>query len=55
MLTTSSRKHIEVISNAHIVSLKYKLITSTRHADDLSIGFDRDRRRRQRELIINKN
>ena len=28
----------------------YKLLTSSRGSDDLSIGFDRDRNRRQREL-----
>ena len=28
----------------------YKLITSSKGSDDLSIGFDRDRNRRQREL-----
>ena len=33
----------------------YKLITSSRGSDDLSIGFDRDRGRRQRELTNNKN
>ena len=33
----------------------YKLITSSRDSDDLSIGFDRDRGRRQRELTNNKN
>ena len=33
----------------------YKLITSTRDTDDLSIGFNRDRIRRQRELSINKS
>ena len=33
----------------------YKLITSARNSDDLSIGFDRDRGRRQRELTNNKN
>ena len=32
----------------------YKLITSARDIDDLSIGFDRDRDRRQQELTINK-
>ena len=31
----------------------YKLITSARNTD-LSIGFDRDRGRRQRELTSNK-
>ena len=33
----------------------YKLITSARSTDDLFIGFDRDRGRRQRELTNNKN
>ena len=33
----------------------YKPITSRRSSDDLSIGFDRDRIRRQRELTNNKN
>ena len=32
----------------------YKLLTSSRGRDDLSIGFDRDRKRRQRELTNNK-
>ena len=39
-LTTSSGKPLEDISHAHIVSLMYKLITSARDSDDLSIGFD---------------
>ena len=42
-LTTSSEKHLENIDHAHIVSLMYKLLTSSRDSDDLSIGFDRDR------------
>ena len=54
-LTTSSGKHLENIDHAHIVSLMYKLLTSSRGSDDLSIGFDRDRGRRQRELTNNKN
>ena len=33
----------------------YKLLTSSRDSDDLSIGFDRDRNRRKRELTNNKN
>ena len=33
----------------------YKLLTSSRGSDDLSIGFDRDRNRRQRELSNNKS
>ena len=53
-LTTSSGKHLEDISHAHIVSLMYKLLTSSKDSDDLSIGFDRNRDRRQRELTNNK-
>ena len=52
---TSSGKHLEKISHAHFVSLMYKLITSARRSHDLSIGFDRDCKRRQRELTNNKN
>ena len=33
----------------------YKLLTSSRDNDDLSIGFDRDRNRRKRELTNNNN
>ena len=54
-LTTSSGKHLEEINHSHIVSLMYKLITSAKDTNDLSIGFDRDRNRRQRELTNNKN
>ena len=54
-LTTSSGKHLEEISHAHIVSLMYKLLTSSRDSDDLSIGFDRNRGRRKNELSNNKN
>ena len=53
-LITSSRKHSEDINHAHIVCLMYKLITSARNTDDLSIGFDRSRDRRQRQLTNNK-
>ena len=53
-LTTSSGKHLENVDHAHIVSLMYKLLTSSRGSDDLSIAFDRDRKRRQRELTNNK-
>ena len=53
-LTTFSGKHLEDIDHAHVVSLMYKLLTSSRGSDDLSIGFDRDRNRRQRELTNNK-
>ena len=40
-LTTSSGKHLEDISHAHVVSLMHKLLTSSKGGDDLSIGFDR--------------
>ena len=53
-LTTSSGKHLEEISHTHIVSLMYKLLTSSKDSDDLSIGFDRDRGQRKRELTNNK-
>ena len=53
-LTTSSGKRLENFDHAHIVSLMYKLLTSSKGSDDLSIGFDRDRNRRQRELTNNK-
>ena len=53
-LTTSSGKHLENIDHAHIVSLMYKLLSSSKGSDDLSIGFDRDRGRRQRALTNNK-
>ena len=54
-LTTSSGKHLEDISHAHLVSLMYKIIISSKDSDDLSIGFDRSRNRRKDELALNKN
>ena len=54
-LTTSSGKHLEVINQAHLVSLMYKLITSSKASDDLSIGFDRSSARRREEMTTNKN
>ena len=54
-LTTSSGKHLEDISHADLVSLMYKLITSSKGSDDLSIGFDRNRTRRKDEITTNKN
>ena len=54
-LQSSSGKHNEEINHAHLVCLFYKHITSASNTDDLSIGFDRDRDRRKRELINNKN
>ena len=54
-LTTSSGKHLEEISHAHIVSLLYKLLTSTKDSNDLSYYFDRNRDKRKRELTNSKN
>ena len=53
-LTTSSGKRLENIDHAQIVSLLYKLLSSSRDSDDLSIGFDRSRDKRKRELLNNK-
>ena len=53
-MTTSSGKHLEDIGHAHLVSLMYKLKTSSKSMDDLSIGFDRTRERRWDELTNNK-
>ena len=54
-MTVSNGKHPEVISPAHIVSLMFKLLSSAKDSDDLSIGFDRDRGRRKDESASNKN
>ena len=54
-LQSSSGKQIEGINHVHKVCLMYEVITSARKTDVLSIGFDRDRRRRKRELTNNKN
>ena len=53
-LTTSSEKHLEDICCAHIVSLTYELLTSSRGSDDLFIGFDRDHNGRRDESTRNK-
>ena len=54
-LATSSGKHLEDISHAHLVSLMYKLIASSKNSDDLSIGFHRNRYIRKDKLAQNKN
>ena len=53
--TTLSSKHLEDISHVHIVSIMYKLITSAKDSEDLSIVFDGSRDRRKRKLTNNKN
>ena len=55
ILTTSSGKHLEDFSHAHLVSLMYKLLTSSKNSDDLSIGFDRSSARRRVEITNDKN
>ena len=54
-LTTSSGKHMEDFSHAHVVSLMYKPITSAKDSDDLSFGFGWDCGKRREELTVNKN
>ena len=54
-LTRSSGKHLQEINHAHIASLMYKLLSSSKESDDLSIGFDRSDVRRKLELTNNKN
>ena len=54
-LTTSSGKHLEDNSHAHLVSLMYKLIKSSRDSNDLSIAFDYSRSRRKDELALKKD
>ena len=52
-LTTSPGKQLEDIKHSHVVSLIYNLKTSSKNSDNLSIGFDRSRRKD--ELAQNKN
>ena len=54
-LTTSTGKHLEDFSHTHLVSLMYKLMTSSKNNDDLSIRFDRSRNNRRDELAQNNN
>ena len=53
-LAIFSVKHLENNEQGHIASLMYKLLTTARGCGDLSVGFDRSRDRRQRELTNNK-
>ena len=53
-LTTSSGKHLEDLSHAHMVSSVYKLITSSKGSVDLSIGFDRSSGRGREDMTNNK-
>ena len=55
LITTSSGKQLGKIDHAPIVSLRYKLLTSSRGSDVLSTGLDRSRIRGRDELTNNKN
>ena len=51
-LSTNSGKHSEHISQAHLVSLAYKFLTSAKDYEDLSNGFDRDRDTRKKMTYL---
>ena len=53
-LTTSSGKPLQEISHVHIAFSMYKLSTSRRESDVFSIGINRSRDRRKRDLTNNK-
>ena len=53
-LTSSSVKKIEEIDNAHVICLRYKLISSSRDSNNLSIAFYRSIEVREREITDNK-
>ena len=53
-LTSSSGKEIEEVYNSHVFCLMYKLISSSRYSDELSIGFHRSNGIRERELSNKK-
>ena len=54
-LTTSSGKHLEKVDNLHLISLKYKLLTSTKSTSQLMYGFEENLSVRRQELTNNKN
>ena len=54
-LTTSSGKHLEKVDNLHLISLMYKLLTSTKSTSQLMYGFEEDINLRRQELTNNKN
>ena len=49
-MTNSSGKEKEETDKAHVICIRYKLITSSRDSDDLSIGFHRSIEAREKEL-----
>ena len=54
-LTTSSGKHLEKVDNLHLISLMYKLLTSTKSTSHLMYGFEENLSVRRQELTNNKN
>ena len=53
-LTSSSGKEIEDVDNAPVICLMYKMLSSSRDSDDLSIDFRTSNEVRERELTNNK-
>ena len=53
--TKSIGKHLEDTSQPHIIPLMDKVPTGAKDTDDLSIGFDRYRSRKQRKLTDSKS
>ena len=53
-MTSSIGKETEQIDNAHVICLTYKLLSSSRYSDDLSISFHRSNEAREIELTNNK-
>ena len=54
-LTISSGKHLEKVDNLHLISLMYKLLTSTKSTSQLMYGFEENLSVRRQELTNNKN
>ena len=54
-LTTSSGKHLEDVVHTHIISLRYKLKSTAKVINHLSLGFGQSRNRRRDELTSNEN
>ena len=54
-LKTSSGKHLEKVDNLHLISLMYKLLTSTSQTSQLLYGFEENLSVRRQELTNNKN
>ena len=54
-LTTSSGKHLEKVDTLHLISLMYKLLTSTKSTSQLMYGFEENLSVRRQELTNNKN